>query len=99
MAKKKTTKEVVVETTQVIEPIQVKTVESIVEPQVSMEDFTMIEKYQQDIAKFGADLQAWTARYQWYAERYQSIVQQYLAFFGHMTPKQEQAKSQERKED
>ena len=49
MAKKKTTnKEVVVETTQVIEPIQVKAVESIVEPQVSMEDFTMIEKYQQD---------------------------------------------------
>mgnify|MGYP003148739144 CR=1 FL=1 len=41
---KKTTKKEVVETAQEVETIT----QSFVEPEVSMEDFTMIEKYQQD---------------------------------------------------
>ena len=45
---KKTTKKEVEETTQIKEPTQVQTIvePNFVEPEVSMEDFTMIEKYQ-----------------------------------------------------
>ena len=46
----KTTKKEVVETTKIKEPTQVKNIvePSFIEPEVSMEDFTMIEKYQQN---------------------------------------------------